>query len=81
MGTIYIRNVDDAAIAKIDQIWKAKGFKSRQEYLREYVNNLAVLGELKAYENKYTSLVLQCCEVIKSNTESMNMFYSILEKS
>lgn len=79
MGNILIRGVDDAAIAKIDQLYKSKGYRSREEYLRTYINNLAVLGELKELDNKYNSLVHACLDVIKTNSETLDRFSEIIE--
>lgn len=79
MSNIIIRGVDEAAIAKIDQLYKTKGYRSREEYLRIYINNLAVLGELKELDNKYNSLVQTCLDVIKANSEALNRFSDIIE--
>lgn len=79
MGDLIIRNVDAAAISKIDDIWKKKGFRSREDYLRKHLNSLAVLGEMKELDNRYQSLVNTCNEVIKINTETLERFIMILE--
>lgn len=71
MSTVMIRDVDSAAIAKIDELWKKKGFRSREAYLRKYINNLAVLDELKDIENKYQSILNLCIRVIENNTETL----------
>lgn len=72
MSDISIRRVDPIAISKIDEIWKEKGFRSREEYLRKHINTLAVLGEMKELDNKYSSLVNTCAEAIRNNTETLD---------
>lgn len=79
LSDISIRNVDPVAISKIDEIWKKKGFRSREEYLRKYINNLAVLGEMKELDNRYQSMVNTFSEVIKNNTETLDRILVTLE--
>lgn len=54
---VRIRNVDAAAIAKIDELAAKRGM-SRNAYLKQYIENLAVLEELKELDNRYASLVI-----------------------
>jgi hypothetical protein len=67
---INIRNIDPAAIAKITALAKKKKM-SREKYLRTYIESLAVLGELKMLENKYSSLVSSVTEAVEHNTEEL----------
>lgn len=53
---IKVRNVDPVAIKKIDELAKAKGI-SRNEYLKKYISQIAVMKEMKEVENKYSNLV------------------------
>lgn len=76
---LSIRNVDEVAIAKIDSSWKKKGFRSREEYLRRYINSLAVLGEMKEFDNRYQSLVKTCYDVIQNNTETLERVAILLD--
>lgn len=76
---LSIRNVDEVAIVKIDSYWKKKGFRSREEYLRKYINSLAVLGELREFDNRYQSLVKTCYEVIQNNTETLERVMVLLD--
>lgn len=70
MGELKIRKIDDAVIKKLNILSKQNGI-SREEYLRQYINNLAVLGELKEIEEKYTSLIKTLGEVIERNTQAL----------
>lgn len=67
---LKIRNVDAGAVARIDEVAKKKGM-SRNQYLKVYIENLAVLGELKAMENKYELLLNKISKIIENNTDEL----------
>lgn len=67
---IHIRDVDPAALAKIEQICNEKGI-SRNQFLKSYIENLAVLGELKEYENRYAGLVKSVAFTMNNVTTSL----------
>lgn len=56
MGDIFIRNVDDSIISKLDYLAKSKGM-SRTKYLKMYLESLVVLDDLKELDSKYSVLV------------------------
>lgn len=77
---IKIRNVDMAAVKKIDQTAKRQGL-SRNEYLKRQIEHLALLPELLASEDKYRNLVKEILPVIEKNNrllEQNNQFYEEL---
>ncbi len=70
---VHVRNVDAAAVAKIKENAANKGM-SQEEYLRQYLNSLAVLDELKDLDLKYSALVKKISMVIEQNTDVMKKF-------
>lgn len=83
INEIRIRNVDAAAAAKIDELAAAQG-KSRNAYLKQYLESLAVLEDLKEQENRYASLILTVSEAIERNTDALldmqNLLNELLNK-
>lgn len=75
---VHIRNVDAAAVAKIKENASKKGI-SQEEYLRNYLNSLAVLDELKELDLKYSALVSKLVAVIENNTDVMHQIITKLE--
>lgn len=78
ISEIRIRNVDAAAIARIDQLAAAAN-KSRNQYLKEYIESLSVLNELKEMEEQYNSLVNNVLTVISHNTEQIRKLRKEIE--
>lgn len=78
VSEVRIRNVDAGAIARIDQLAAAAN-KSRNQYLKEYIENLSVLNELKEMDNHYESLVNNVLTVINNNTEQIRRLRKELE--
>lgn len=70
IGEIRIRNVDAGAIAKIDELAEKKGL-SRNQYLKNQIESLAVAGVLKEYENKYINLVENVLAVVENCTAEL----------
>lgn len=75
---VRIRNVDAAAIAKIDELAAKRGM-SRNAYLKQYIENLAVLEELKELDNRYASLVNIVAEAMEQNTAALNELRRAIE--
>ncbi len=48
---IKVRNLSPKVVKTIDEMAKKKGYKSRQEYLRNHFENLTALSEFKDFEN------------------------------
>lgn len=76
---IKIRNIDAAALHRIDQLADKKGM-SRNAYLKSYIETLSVLNELKEQENKYANLVNSVAEVVEHNTEELKKIRYSIEK-
>ena len=53
---ISIRNIDPVAIKKIDELAKKKGI-SRNEYLKMYIQQIAIIKDINEMDNKYSNLV------------------------
>lgn len=67
-----VRDIDDGALAKIDMLARKRGI-SRNRYVVEALESLAILGELKAVEEKYSNLVNVMADVVKKNTEALRL--------
>lgn len=76
---ITIRGIDAAALKKIDALAREKG-QSRNTFVREALESLAILSELKAMEDKYKNLVEVLADIVKVNTDAINRNSNILEK-
>ena len=53
---ISLRNIDPVAIRKIDELAKKKGI-SRNEYLKMYIQQIAIIKDINEMDNKYSNLV------------------------
>lgn len=77
---VRIRNVDPAALAKIDSLANKKNM-SRNSYLKAYIETLSILGELKELESRYASLVERMGDIVEHNTNEMIELRIIIERS
>lgn len=64
---IKIRGLKKEVIAKLDVIAKEKGI-SRNEFLKDNIEKLAVLNEMKKFEADYKLTVDKILKVININT-------------
>lgn len=76
---ISVRNLDNAAAAKLTQLAKEKKM-SREAYIRSYLETLAVIGDMKELDMKYSSLVKEVYGIIENNTKALNNMYVLLEE-
>ena len=53
---ISLRNIDPVSIRKIDELAKKKGI-SRNEYLKMYIQQIAIIKDINEMDNKYSNLV------------------------
>lgn len=53
---VCIRKVDPVAIKKIDELAKRKGI-SRNEYLKNHIEQMAIIKDISETEDKYANLV------------------------
>lgn len=67
-----VRDIDDGALAKIDMLARKRGI-SRNRYVVEALESLAILGELKAVEEKYSNLVNVMADIVEKNTEALRL--------
>ena len=76
---VTIRNIDAAVVAKLNELAKKRGM-SREEYLRMYLENLAVLEDMKKLDLKYSELVNEMAVVINNNTKELQNIYNLLDE-
>jgi metal-responsive CopG/Arc/MetJ family transcriptional regulator len=76
---VTIRNIDAAVVAKLNELAKKRGM-SREEYLRMYLENLAVLEDMKKLDLKYSELVNEIAVVINNNTKELQNIYNLLDE-
>lgn len=74
MAEIKIRNVPIDIVKKLDEQYKKKGFKSREEYLRDRLLYISEEEDLFEVEKKYSKIVNEISEVLKDNTIALNKF-------
>ena len=65
---VTVRNLDAGVVMKLNEIAQKQGL-SREEYLRTYLENLAVLDEMKKLDLKYAELVREMAVIIDNNTK------------
>ena len=65
---VTVRNLDAGVVMKLNEIAKKQGL-SREEYLRTYLENLAVLDEMKKLDLKHAELVREMAVIIDNNTK------------
>lgn len=71
---IKVRNLSPKVVKTIDEIARKKGYRSREEYLRNHFKNLTALSEFKEFENKYEKLINISFSIIEKNTEALEKF-------
>jgi hypothetical protein len=75
---VKIRDLPDDAVAKLDDRARRQN-KSRQQYLKEQIELLALAPELTEKENGYRNLVGHVLEALIKNTAAFIRFNEILE--
>lgn len=73
-----VRGIDASALKKIDDLARERG-QSRNTFVCEALESLAILSELKAMEDKYKNLVEVIADIVKVNTDAMNRNTEILK--
>lgn len=76
---VTVRNLDAGVVMKLNEIAKKQGL-SREEYLRTYLENLAVLDEMKKLDLKYAELVREMAVIIDNNTKALKKVNDTLSK-
>lgn len=70
MRTIYIRNVDAAVLAKIDEM-AAKKRMSRNKLVNIILETYVITDKVKEIDNKYSGLVDTVTQAINNNTVAL----------
>lgn len=65
---IDVRNLDEFTVSRITEMAEKAGM-TREAYVRMHLKNLAVTGEIKALEDKYSTLVKKLLEYIETQGE------------
>lgn len=76
---LRLRNVDAAALAKLEQIAEKKGLR-RNDYIKRIIENAAYSSELLLLDEKYESLVDTVLQIIQMNTSEINRLASLIER-
>lgn len=76
---LRLRNVDAAALAKLEQIAEKKGLR-RNDYIKRIVENAAYSSELLLLDEKYEALVDTVLQIIQMNTSEINRLASLIER-
>ena len=65
---IIIRNIDKAIVDRIDDMARQKG-QSRNKFLKEQIQQLALYPEIFQKEDQYKRLIEKIGYIIKQNTD------------
>lgn len=76
---LRLRNVDAAALAKLEQIAEKKGLR-RNDYIKRIIENAAYSSELLLLDEKYEALVDAVLQIIQMNTSEINRLASLIER-
>ena len=75
---IKIRGMEIEVVDRIEKLAAKKG-TSREEYLRQHLRTMAVLGEVKEMEERYARLVELVCKSIQDTNEVLEKILTKLE--
>lgn len=76
---ISIRNIDPVAIKKIDELAKKKGI-SRNEYLKMYIQQIAIIKDINEMDNKYSNLVDAITDRLKQANDVIHENNMMMER-
>lgn len=68
---IIIRDIDKMTIAALDDLAR-KGRKSRNQYIKEQLELIALAPQLRQQEDRYLTVVKELAAIIKANTDVFN---------
>ena len=72
---IKVRGLSKATVTKIDEKANELGYKSRNEFLKSYLElQFLYLDKLVEHDNKYDVLVDKVLKVLEYNTLALNKF-------
>ena len=69
-SSIYVRNLDPAVIAKLDEL-AAKQKISRSEYIRRQLEQFAAFPELRKQESQSTQQFQEILDVLKQMSDRL----------
>lgn len=69
---VKVRELEETIVKKIDQMAKQKDL-SRQEFLKKYIEKIAIEGEETRYERDYKEMLEKVLYVLQENTELMKL--------
>lgn len=78
--TIYIRNVDAAVLAKIDELSKQKGI-SRNKMVNIILETYTTSDRIKELEDRYTNLVSTIVDTINNNTAALDSLINQIKEN
>ena len=76
---ISLRDVDPVAIKKIDELAKKRGM-SRNEYLKIYISQIAIMKDLNEIESRYANLVDAVTDRLEQANDVIRENSMLLEK-
>ena len=74
---IKVRDLSPSTVEKLDNLAKKKGFKSRQDYLKNHLESLAISDQLKDKDEQYKILVNKVLKILEYNTIALNRFVEV----
>ena len=80
ISEVRIRNVNAAAIARIDQLVEQSNFRSRNDYLRHYIETLSVMQDLKDQENLTASMLETLIQILSTQTAMIESLKQQLDR-
>ena len=80
ISEVRIRNVNAAAIARIDQLVEQSNFRSRNDYLRHYIETLSVMQDLKDQENRTASMLEALIQILSTQTAMIESLKQQLDR-
>lgn len=69
---LRIRNVDGAAMEKLNQLAKEKGM-SRNAFVKEHLERFVALGDVAEVESRYEKLLFQVIECLRENNDFLSL--------
>ena len=76
---IKIRNVPNHVVARLDFYAKKKEI-SREQYLRNELETIAISEEMRATEDRYENLIKKLLEIVEHNNEVLEKNNYLMEE-
>lgn len=75
---ILIRDIELTAVKKIDELAKEKGYSSRNQFLKNYIENLTVLDVLQDHENRFDESLTNVANALKFLVNEVSQMKNII---